>query len=172
MLLPFVVSFARTNVFHLEECMQRTTKTILTAALACAFIGSAFAQQVKPDRAIKYRQGILQAQGWNTEIMAAMVKGERPYNKDEFVTHAVYLEQLSHMAWDGFTPGSDQGAPTKAKPEIWTDNAKFKQAALNLQNETPKLVAAAKTGDMNQIKPAFSDVGKACKGCHDDFRAK
>jgi len=152
--------------------MQRFTKTALAATLACALIGGAAAQQVKPDRAIKYRQGILQAQGWNTEIMAAMVKGERPYDKDEFLRHAVYLEELSHMAWDGFPAGSDQGAPTKAKPEIWTDNAKFKQAALNLQNETPKLVTAAKTGDMNQIKTAFSDVGKACKGCHDDFRAK
>ena len=76
------------------------------------------------------------------------------------------------MAWEGFPPGTDQGAPTKAKPEIWTDSAKFKEAADRLQAETPKLVAAAKTGDMNQIKPAFTSVGKACDNCHDNFRNK
>ena len=130
------------------------------------------AQDVKPDRAIKYRQGILQAQGWNVGIMSAMAKGERPYDKDEFLKRAVYLDELVYMPWEGFIPGSDQGAPTKAKPEIWKEPAKFKQNQEKLQVETPKLVAAAKTGDMNQIKTALGDVGKACTNCHDDFRAK
>jgi cytochrome c556 len=130
------------------------------------------AQDIKPDRAIKYRQGILQAQGWNVGIMSAMAKGERPYDKDEFLKRAVYLDELVYMAWEGFIPGSDQGAPTKAKPEIWKEPAKFKQNQEKLQAETPKLVAAAKTGDMNQIKTALGDVGKACTNCHDDFRAK
>ena len=130
------------------------------------------AQDIKPDRAIKYRQGILQAQGWNAGIMSAMVKGERPYDKDEFLKRAIYLDELVYMPWEGFIPGSDQGAPTKAKPEIWKDPAKFKQNQEKLQAETPKLVAAAKTGDMNQIKTALGDVGKACNNCHDDFRAK
>ena len=104
--------------------------------------------------------------------MSAMAKGERPYDKDEFLKHAVYLDELAHMAWEGFIPGSDQGAPTKAKSEVWKEPAKFKQNQEKLQAETPKLVAAAKTGDMNQIKPVLGDVGKACTNCHDDFRAK
>ena len=152
--------------------MQKSTTMTLGAALALALAATALAQDVKPERYIKFRQGIMQAQGWNAGIMGAMVKGERPYNKDEFLTRAVYLEQLSHMAWEGFPPGSEQGAPTKAKPEIWKDTAHFKQANEKLQAETPKLVAAATTGDMSQIKPAFGDVGKACGACHDDFREK
>lgn len=145
---------------------------VFASTLLAGIVAIAWAQDLKPDRAIKFRQGIMQAQGWNAGMMGAMVKGEKPYNKDEFLTRATYLDQLVQMAWEGFIPGSDQGAPTKAKPEIWKEPAKFKQYQTEVQAATPKLVAAAKTGDMNAIKPAFGDVGKACSNCHDDFRAK
>jgi cytochrome c556 len=151
----------------MHKALLAFSGTLLAGVLAIAY-----AQEIKPDRAIQFRQGIMRAQNWNAGMMAAMVKGEKPYNKDEFLLRATYLDQLVHMAWEGFIPGSDQGAPTKAKPEIWKDTAKFKQNQERLQAETPKLVAAAKTGDMNQIKVAFGDVGKACANCHDDFRAK
>ena len=151
--------------------MLRPQQVFAIAMLAGA-VTIAHAQDIKPERAIKYRQGILQAQGWNTAMMNAMIKGERPYNKDELLMRANYLDELSHMAWEGFIPGSDTGAPTKAKPEIWKEPAKFKQYQTDLQAETPKLVAAVKTGDINVIKPAFNDVAKACSNCHDDFRAK
>jgi cytochrome c556 len=145
---------------------------VFTLALLAGAIAIASAQEIKPERAIKFRQGILQAQGWNAAIMNAMIKGERPYNKDEFLMRATYLDQLSHMAWEGFIPGSDKGAPTKAKPDLWNEPAKFKQYQTDLQAATPKLVAAAKTGDMKLIKPAFNDVAEACGNCHDDFRSK
>ena len=144
----------------------------ITALLLSACVGMAWAQDVKPDRAIKFRQGILQAQGWNAGIMNAMIKGEKPYNKDEFLLRATYLDELAHMPWEGFVPGSDQGAPTKAKPEIWTEATKFKQYQSNLQTATSRLLVAARGGDMNVIKPAFNDVGKACGDCHDEFRNK
>ena len=145
---------------------------VLAVILLWVGFTTAWAQDIKPDRAIKFRQGILQAQGWNAGIMNAMIKGEKPYNKDEFLQRATYLDELAHMAWEGFIPGSDQGAPTKAKAEIWTEPAKFKQYQSNLQAATAKLVVAARGGDMSLIKPAFNDVGKACGECHDDFRAK
>ena len=145
---------------------------VFAVILLCCGVTMAWGQDIKPDRAIKFRQGILQAQGWNAGFMNAMIKGEKPYNKDEFLLRATYLDELAHMAWEGFIPGSDQGAPTKAKPEIWTEPAKFKQYQSNLQAATAKLVVAARGGDMSLIKPAFNDVGKACGECHDDFRTK
>src|SRR5271167_3345437 len=151
--------------------MQRTLRVLVTMLLTGGVV-MAWAQDVKPDRAIKFRQGILQAQGWNAGIMNAIIKGEKPYNKDEFLLRATYLNELSQMAWEGFIPGSDQGAPTKAKPEIWTEPAKFKQYQLDLQAAASKLVAAARSGDMSVIKPAFNDLGNACGNCHDDFKNK
>lgn len=33
-----------------------------------------------------------------------------------------------------------------------------------------KLNAAAKTGNLDAIKAAVGDTGKACKACHDNYR--
>ena len=49
---------------------------------------------------------------------------------------------------------------------------KFKKLQEALQAETPKLVAAARTGDVAQLRPAVSAVGKVCNDCHDAFRSK
>jgi cytochrome c556 len=39
-----------------------------------------------------------------------------------------------------------------------------------MQEEVAKLVAAAKTNNLDNLKGAFGEVGKTCKGCHDNFR--
>jgi cytochrome c556 len=153
--------------------VQKAVQLIAGLALAAGTASVASAQDVKPENAIKYRQGILRAQAWNMGIMGAMVKGAKPFNKDEFLLRATYLHELSAMAWEGFTPGSDQGAPTRAKPEVWKDPAKFKQLAEALQAATAKLDAAAKTGGtLDAVKGPFGEVAKACDNCHDDFRSK
>jgi cytochrome c556 len=70
--------------------MRRSLRVFFTLLLAGGAVVT-WAQDLKPDRAIKFRQGILQAQGWNAGIMNAMIKGEKPYNKDEFLLHAQRL---------------------------------------------------------------------------------
>jgi cytochrome c556 len=151
-------------------------KNIVPALSALAVIGAfsavVVAQEMKPDRAIKYRQGIMQAQGWHMGVLNRMAKGEIPYNKEEAVRSATYVNELVKMPWDGFVPVSDTGAPTKAKPEIWKDKAKFDKYAEAVQLETPKLVAAANSGDVAQLRAAVNATGKACNNCHDDFQNK
>ncbi|MEO5699082.1 MAG: cytochrome c [Casimicrobiaceae bacterium] len=147
--------------------------SLLTGAVAVVVASVAVAQSVTPDRAIKYRQGVMGAQYWHLRFMNAMVKGDRPFSKEEFLTRATYVEELSHMAWEGFPPGSDQGAPTKAKPELWKEPAKFKQYQDQFQAAAAKLVAASRTAtDVNAVKQPFADVDKACDNCHSDFRSK
>lgn len=147
--------------------------------IACAFAVLsvlpmlAGAQDVKPDRAIKYRQGVFQAMGWNFfGILGPMAKGEIPYNKDKAVKAATWLHELALMPYDGFIPGSDTGAPTKAKPDIWKDRARFDKLAHDMQAETLKLVAAAQTGDPATLRTAVAATGRSCSNCHDDFRNK
>lgn len=41
---------------------------------------------------------------------------------------------------------------------------------MKLREETIKLVAAAKSNDLDQLKAAFGAVGQTCKACHDNFR--
>ena len=35
----------------------------------------------------------------------------------------------------------------------------------------PKLLAAANAKDANAVKSTYGELGKACKNCHDTFRA-
>ena len=69
----------------------------------------------------------------------------------------------------GFGEGTDKG-DTRAKSEIWTEQAKFKEGADKMQAETIKLAAAAKTGNLDNLKAAFGAAGQTCKACHDDYR--
>ena len=76
---------------------------------------------------------------------------------------------VTRLPLAGFSPGSDKG-DTRAKPEIWSDTAKFKTVGEKLHADAVKLLAAAKTGSLDSIKAAVGPVGGDCKSCHDDFR--
>lgn len=154
--------------------MKRNVVPVLSAlALVATFSAAVIAQEMKADRAIKFRQGVFQAMGWNFySVLGPMVKGEIPYNKDQAVRSATYLNQLAAMPYEGFVPGSDQGAPTKAKADIWKERSKFDKMAQDMQAETVKLVAAAQTGDPAALRTAVTTTAKACSNCHDDFRNK
>lgn len=41
-----------------------------------------------------------------------------------------------------------------------------------MQDEVTKLAAAAKSGNLDQLKAAFGPAAGACKACHDDFRVQ
>ena len=151
--------------------MHSKFKIIAATALLASLSFGAYAQSAA-ERAIQYRQGVMKAQGWHMGNMAAQVKGDKPYNKDDFSRSATFLSQLMQMPWDGFGPGTETGAPTKAKPEIWLDTAKFKSEGDEAGKAAAALAQAAASGNMDQIKVAFGATAKTCKTCHDDFRSK
>ena len=39
-----------------------------------------------------------------------------------------------------------------------------------MQAEIVKLVAATKTGNLDNVKTAFGAAGQSCKACHDNYR--
>lgn len=140
----------------------------LAATLAAA---DAFAQ-AKPEDAILYRQGAFKVIGWNFGPMAAMVQGRIPYDKEGFAKRAANVAAVSAMPFEGFGPGTDAGAPTKAKPEVWSKADDFKAKMMKMNEETTKLAAIAKTGSLDDIKKQFGATGASCKACHDDYRNK
>lgn len=147
---------------------------LLAAATAIAALGAfsleAFAQ-AKPDVLVKQRQAAMTLQGKYLGPIGAMMKGARPYDADVVAISATYLENLARMPWDGFDP-STKGEKSKAKPEVFTDTAKFQAAANLLESETAKLGAAARAKNEAGVRAAFGGVAKACGGCHDAFREK
>ena len=130
------------------------------------------AQFAKAEDAIKYRQSALFVMGQHFTRLAAMAQGKIPFDAKAAADNAAVVETMSKLPWPAFGEGTDQGGNTKAKPEIWTDNAKFKDAAEKMQAEVMKLSAAAKTGKLEDLKSAVGATGGTCKNCHDNFRNK
>ncbi len=130
---------------------------------------AAQAQFAKPEDAIKYRKAAFTVMASHFGRLGPVVKGERPYNAAEVSANVAIVEQMVKLPYVAFIPGSDKG-DTKAKPEIWSNEAKFKTAAETVDKAVDALGVAAKAGSLDQVKVAFGDVGKACKGCHDEFR--
>lgn len=145
-------------------------KVLLGAAVLTALVAGAVHAQVPADRSIKYRQGGFQIMAIQFGKINAHIKGERNLTPEQLALSAQVVEDMSKVVFEGFIEGTDQSANTKAKPEIWKDWAKFRDAQTRLQGETAKLVAAAKSGDKAAMQGAFGGVGGACKNCHDTFR--
>ena len=152
---------------------NRAARLALAAGAATLLIlaVAAHGQAQDPAKVIRYRQSAHFLLGWNINPIAAMVKGEIPFDADAARLRATRLAQVAPMIAEGYPPGSGTGAPTKAKPEIWDNMADFRQKIADLESATAQLAAISETGDLQQIGPALGAVGNACKACHDRYKA-
>ncbi len=139
------------------------------ALLALAFAATTQAQDAA--KVIKYRQSAHYLLGWNIGPIGAMVKGEIPFDPEAAKMRALRLSQVAPMIAEGYPPGSQTGAPTKARPEIWENMDDFQQKAADMAAATRQLVVATETGDLKQVGTALGTVGGACKACHDRYKA-
>lgn len=144
-------------------------KIVMLGLAGVMGLGSTVALATDAEDAIKYRQGVFNAVKWHFGSMADVVKGKQDYNAEEFVRRAETVAQLSKMPWEGFVAGSYEGE-TDALPAIEQHRDKFDGGMNMLIEKTAALAVAAQTGDLDQIRPAFGEVGKTCKGCHDNFK--
>lgn len=142
----------------------------LTLAAAALMALPAQAQFAKPEDAVKYRQSALSVMGTHFSRIGAMANGRAPFDAKAAVDNAQIVNDMARLPWAGFGPGADK-ISAKAKPEIWTEQAKFKDHSEKLVAETAKLLAAAKTQNLDNLKVAFGATAGSCKACHDNFRA-
>lgn len=147
----------------------RISIKVLIPALALTLAAPAMAQFAKPEDAIKYRQSAFALMGAHMGRLAAVVKGEVPYNKEDVARNAAIISTLSSMPWQAFGPGTEGG---KAEPAIWKESAKFKSAADKMQAAVAELNTAAQSGNPESLKKALGATSQTCKACHDDFRKK
>ncbi len=142
------------------------------AATLLSLVTPASAQFAKTEDAIKYRQSALFVMGQHFGRIGAMASGRAPFDAKVAADNADVVASMAKLPWAAFGPGTDKGGDTKAKAEIWSEQAKFKEASDKLVAETAKLAAAAKTGNLDAVKTAFAATGGSCKACHDAFRNK
>ena len=145
--------------------LHSLTGALLMAVLACP----AQAQFAKQEDAIKYRKNSLFVMQQHWARVGAMATGKVPFDAKQAQDNMEVVSSLAKLPWAAFGEGTDKG-DTRAKPEIWKESAKFKDAADKFQVEVAKVNAAAKTGNIDSLKTAFASASGSCKACHDNFR--
>ena len=152
--------------------MKRLFPSMLMAAAALAGFATALpaaAQFAKPEDAIKYRKAAFTVMAAHFGRVAGMANGKIPFDAKMAADNAEIATMMSKLPYAGFVDGSDKG-DTKAEPKIWTERDKFNAAAAKMQEEMVKFNVVAKGGNIDAIKAAVGDTGKACKACHDNYR--
>jgi cytochrome c556 len=150
--------------------MKRLLVRCLLAAGVSTLALPAAAQFQKPEDAVKYRQGAFTVMASHFGRLGAMANGRVPFDAATAQANADLVVTLSRLPYVAFTDGTDKVGNTRALPEVWSKRAEFDAAAKKTQDELLKLQAAAKTGNLDQIKAAFGAAGQSCKACHDNFR--
>lgn len=149
--------------------MKRQIVITLAALGALASLPAA-AQFQKPEDAVKYRKAAFQVMAAHFGRIGAMASGKAPFDAAAAAANADVVAFVSKLPYAGFvegTAGTEKGTP---KPNVWTERAKFDDAAHKMQEEVAKLAVAAKGGNLDQIKAAFGNAASSCKNCHDNFR--
>jgi cytochrome c556 len=151
-------------------------RTMLVHAIVAAVLGTAFvlpaSAQVKPDVLVKQRQSAMVLQGkYFYGHLRPTAQGKIPYDGNVVSRNVGYLDALSKMPWDGFTPAT-KDVKSAALPAVFSDTAKFKEAQDRFTGEVAKLVEITHKGDEAAIKQQILAVDKACGGCHENFRER
>lgn len=86
---------------------------------------------------------------------------------------AATIAELAARSANWFPAGSgkDVNPKTRAKPEIWQKPDDFAAKDKDFQQAAQAFKAAADGGDLAAINSSFETLGKACKACHDTYRA-
>ncbi len=148
---------------------MKTMLSLLAAAMSVTLVLPAQAQFAKPEDAIKYRKASYTVMAAHFGRLGAMANGRAPYDAKAAAENADIVATLSKLPWAAFGEGTDKGE-TRAKPEIWKESAKFKEASDKMQADIAKLTVAAKAGNVDALKAAFGPAAASCKACHDSFR--
>lgn len=154
---------------------------MLKKALAAGVAGlllstSALANSpLKPADAVDYRQGIYKTMAGQSGYMAAMIKGEIPLDAAELNKRAKNIAFVGGLLGETYFPETKDVKGTKLQPKAWNEMDKFGAKAENFGKALQELIAGTTDKSSIDMKDARQLVGglqRACKSCHDDYRAR
>lgn len=146
------------------------------AALALSLPYAAQAQ-LSPEEMVKFRQSGYTFMSWNMgKIKAQTVDGTAPFNKDQVLAAANLIAAVANSGmgalYDPDTLGATGWKETRLKPSFFEEQDKVRDIAINFIQQANKLQEVAAGGDQAAIGAQLGELGKACKACHDDYRAE
>lgn len=156
--------------------MKKNAIRTALGIVALSLVGAGHAQMSAEDM-IKARQSGYTFMAWNMgKIKAQVVDGAVPYERDQVVAAANAVAAVANSGMGAlFAPGTDIGVgwkPTRLKSSFFDEPEKVREIAMNWIRETNRLQEVAAGGDQGAIARQFGEVGKACKACHDNYRAE
>jgi cytochrome c556 len=141
-------------------------------AAACTSASSAPPPPIeKPADAIAYRQSVYRMIRWNFVPLGEMVRGKRTWDAGEFRRRAARVAWLAQQLEEGYPSGSDHGAITDAKSEVWQNWPDFSSKLADLRRASRALAEVAAQGDRAAMESGFAELGGTCKACHDEYKA-
>ena len=143
--------------------------SFFSITLMAAVLGlTACSSPADPD--IKTRQDSMKSWGDAMGVMGDMAKAPDTFDAAVFKEQAAFLAEDAANPWQHF---ENQEATGNATEAVWSNADGFRAEADNFQKVTAELNAAAQTAtSMDDVKPAFGQVGASCKSCHTDFKVK
>jgi cytochrome c556 len=148
------------------KSMMRTVVVVGTLLLG---VGAVVAQQ----DLVKATQTVMKSNGKNAGALAAMVKGEKPYDQATVDAALAQLDDTAKKLPTLFPVGM-KGLKAEgdysASPKIWEDKAGFDAHIASFAKVITE--AKAKIKDLDSLKATWPAVGKECGGCHETYRVK
>jgi len=141
---------------------MRTTN----ALAACLLLTAAAAPLHADEGAVEYREHTMEAIGGHMQAMVDIVRQKVPHTS-QLPIHSDALAALAGISDTLFPAGSEGG---DALPEIWSEPEDFAERIAAFKEAATGLNSAVAAGE--PIGPAFQELGQACKGCHDNYRAE
>jgi cytochrome c556 len=144
-------------------------RTVVVVGTLLLGIGAVAAQQ----DVVNQVQTLMKGNGKNAGALAAMVKGDKPYDQ---ATVDAALTQLDDTAKKLPTlfPASSKGLKPEgdysSSPKIWEDKAGFDAHIVTFAKAVTEYKGKIK--DLDALKVALPAIGKSCGGCHETYRLK
>ena len=148
-------------------------KTVVVVGALLLGLGAVMAQQDQVQNQVKDTQAMMKGNGRNAGALAAMIKGEKPYDQ---ATVDAALKQFDDTAKKLSTlfPESIKGKPFDGdyspSDKIWEDKAGFADHIASFAKAVTD--AEGKIKDLDTLKATLPVIGKQCGGCHETFRVK
>ncbi|MBI2358676.1 MAG: cytochrome c [Deltaproteobacteria bacterium] len=142
---------------------KRNRVVAVILVLGCVVLTGALARD-----SVVLRRKLMESN--NSVVAEALNKAVKEKNFAEIEGKCdVILENMDKVL-DLFPAGS-LSENSRAKPEIWERWKEFSKHPANVRKAAQELAAAARTGDEEAVKVRFKALGRACKSCHESFRA-
>ncbi|MGP5060209.1 c-type cytochrome [Psychrobacter celer] len=153
----------------MAQVIKSSLTSVFGITLMAAALGlSACSTSVDPD--VKARQDSMKSWGDAMGIMGDMAEAPDTFDAEIFKEQAAFLAEDAATPWSHF---ENQEAAGNATEAVWSNVDGFRAEAENFQQATAELNAAAQTAtSMDDVMPAFGQVGQSCKSCHTDFKVK